>query len=294
MSLRSMTGYGRGVGRAGGITVDVEISSVNRKQIDVQCVLPRSLQVLESRIVDELSEGIHRGRLVLNVRPRTGPKNRAHEVRVHASLAEAYIVALRQAGHRLGLPDDLKISALTAWPEILEVVHREDDASSVWPAVQAGVRQALGALLKMRETEGRILARELQRRVGRLRATQRRIAARAPQAIARHQKAMKSRLREAGVSLGSADDRLLKEIAFYADRSDIAEELVRLESHLMQFDSGLKAIGSQGRSLDFLAQELQREINTISSKAGDSGILKDCIAFKAELERLREQVQNIE
>jgi uncharacterized protein (TIGR00255 family) len=289
-----MTGYGRGVGRADGVSVEVEISSVNRKQLDVQCVLSRPLQILESRILEETASRIHRGRLVVTVRPRADTPGRAVEVRFRTPLAEACVEALRQAGRRLGLPDDLKTSSLAAWPDLLEIVRREDDATSAWPAVRIALRKALAGLLDMRETEGRVLVRDVKRRIARLRLAHRRIRTLAPGAVARYRAALKTRLREAGVEVGAAEERLLKEIAFYADRVDIAEELTRLDSHLEQCGEALQTGGLQGRSLDFLAQELQREINTISSKSGDSGILRECIAFKSELERLREQVQNIE
>lgn len=294
MELLSMTGHGRGVGRAAGVSVEIEISSVNRRQLDVQCALPRTLQVLESRLFDEISRRVHRGRLVVHLRVRTESDGRAAAVRVRTGLARDCVAALRRAGRSLGLPDDLTLASLAAWPDLLEITRREEEAESVWPAARAALRGALTGLLAMRAAEGRALARDAKRRVARLRRTLGRLGARAPRAIGRYRSALRARLREAGVEVGAAEDRLLKEIAFYADRVDIAEELLRLESHLGQFAGALAAGGAQGRTLDFLAQELQREANTLSSKSGDCGILRECIAFKAELERLREQVQNIE
>lgn len=294
MELNSMTGHGRGVGRSAGVSVEVEISSVNRKQLDVQCALPRTLQVLESRILDEISRRLHRGRLVIHVRVRAEPGGRGAGVRVRTGLAKACVEALRRAGHTLGLPDDLKTSSLAAWPDLLEITRREEEAESVWPAARLALRRALAGLVAMRKAEGRVLVRDAKGRIARLRRTLARIGAQAPKAADRYRTALQARLREAGVEVGAAEDRLLKEIAFYADRVDIAEELLRLDSHLRQFSDTLATGGPQGRTLDFLVQELQRESNTLSSKSGDSGILRECIALKAELERLREQVQNIE
>lgn len=294
MEWFSMTGHGRGVGRSAGVSVEVEISSVNRKQLDVQCALPRTLQVLESRVLDEISRRLHRGRLVVHVRVRADSSVRAVEVRVRTGLARACVESLRRTGRSLGLPDDLKTSSLAAWPDLLDITRREEDAEAVWPSARIALRRALAGLLAMRRAEGRVLARDAKRRVARLRRLLGRIGALAPKAVGRYRSALQARLREAGVEGGAAEERLLREIAFYADRVDIAEELVRIDSHLGQFAVALAAGGAQGRTLDFLVQELQREANTLSSKSGDSGILRECIAFKSELERLREQVQNLE
>lgn len=289
-----MTGYGHGVGRTDGISVEVEISSINRRQLDVQCSISRALQVLESRILEEIGASVRRGRIALNVRTRPGPNGTAARIRIREDVAGAYIRALRAAGRRLGLPDDLKASALAAWPEAMEISRPEEHAAAAWPAVRDGLRQALAQLIRMREAEGRTLARDLARRLDRLRGMLDRIRARVPMAVSRYRRTLLSRLREAGLDLAGADDRLLREVAVFAERTDISEEITRLDSHLAQFRGRLGRRGAQGRALDFLAQEMLREINTLMSKTGDSVSLRHAIGFKAELESLREQTQNIE
>ena len=293
MGVLSMTGYGRGVAVGGGYRVDVELSSVNRRQFEAIVNLPRDFSALEPRIQELLQRSIQRGRVTVRVDvQRSGPAQRA-AVQVDEPLAGAYVQALRHAGRRLGLSGDLEVGMLLDLPGVVRFVAPADEVDSVAPVLERALARALRGLLAMRTREGAALRRDLEKRLGRLRRLRTQIEKRAPQAIAHHRQALRERLRQADVSAES-DDRLLRELALFADRLDISEELVRLLSHLQQAETLLRATDAAGRPMDFLVQELFREINTIGSKAGDAAITRHAVDFKAELERLREQVQNVE
>lgn len=293
MSLKSMTGYGRGQSRRDGLHVEVEISSVNRKQLDVQANLPRSLQVLESRIQNAVSHALSRGRVNLNVYFKASP-GAVRRVRVDLPLARAYIEALRDTGRKLGLRDQPPAEVLLQLPEALIPEQPQDDVDRAWPALEEALGRALQALTRMRSAEGRALQADLVRRIDNLERMAGNIGRQAPAAAVRYQDQLHRKIREAGLSGGDHTDRITREIIVFAERCDIAEELTRIDSHLRQTRKLIKSREAVGRPLDFIAQELFREINTVGSKSSDAAIGAEVVAFKAELERVREQVQNVE
>jgi uncharacterized protein (TIGR00255 family) len=294
MSLRSMTGYGRGVAVGGGLSVTVEITTVNRKQLDVLIGLPRGLAVLESRVQEMVQQQISRGRVNVDLSVEWGKAARRKAVRVDESLAAAYVAALRGAAGRLRIEDRLDLTALMALPGVLQLEQPQERAEEVWRIGSKAVRQALRGLDGMRRREGQALQKDLQQRLDLLARFVQVIGKRAPQLVKQYRAKLKQRLADAGVALTQGDERLWREIVLFADRSDVTEELTRINSHLEQARRRLRAREATGRALDFLAQELFREINTIGSKAGDAAILEQVVEFKTELERIREQVQNIE
>jgi uncharacterized protein (TIGR00255 family) len=294
MSLRSMTGYGRGESRAGGFRAVVEISAVNRKQLDLQVNLPRALQTLEARMLEEIGLRVSRGRVTIAVQITLGPAAAARGVRLNEDLARAWVRAVREGAERLKLRDDLGATALLRAPDLFTVEHPEEDVERVWPAVREALRRALTALLRMRAAEGRALATDLAARFGHLTTMVEAIAARAPAVAERHRAALLDRLQRAGLPLRTDDPSIAREIAIFTDRSDITEELTRLRSHLDQGRRMPREREPVGRALDFLTQELLREINTLAAKCADAAISSETVRFKAELERLREQVQNVE
>lgn len=294
MSLRSMTGYGRGSASAEGVTVGVEISSVNRKQLDVVLSIPRGMNLLEARISEEVHTALTRGRVTVDISIEWSDAARRKAVRVDTELASAYVTTLREAARTLKVQDDLSIQALVGMPDVLHFARPQEDIERVWRVLQKALRKALLAFNEMRSREGRALQRDLQGRLNILGEHVTTIRRRAPSVVRRYRRTLKERLTDAGVHWEQGDDRLLREIALFADRSDISEELTRLDSHLKQARKMTRSKEATGRSLDFLAQEMFREINTIGSKANDTHILQRAVDFKAELERIREQVQNIE
>lgn len=292
--LRSMTGYGRGEVTAAGIRVEAELSSVNRKQLEVRLNLPRSLTAFESRLVERVQARVSRGQVSGGVMVHVSSEARRKGARIDHALAAAYIKELRRAAVELKLSDDLPASVLLQLPDVVQHVDVEQDADDVWPALQRAFDGALKQLVAMREREGAALAADIGSRLKGLSDVLGLVKRQAPAVAGKYRQALLERLKTAGLSLAVDDPALLKDLALFAERADISEELVRLDSHLKQAGGLLKSKDPAGRTLDFLAQEMFREINTIGSKANDVTITREVIRFKTELERIREQVQNIE
>jgi len=293
--MKSMTGYGRGEGAQDGFKVTVELSSVNRRQSEIAVYLPRELEPLESRLRDEINRRIARGRLTVKVALHAADGSWTGQVKLNATLAKAYARELNRLARDLKLPDPVTLEVLVRAPGVLQTEEGLSDAAAFWPAVEKALRQALDALIRMREREGAHLSKDLQKRMMLVRRSVERVQKQAPEVLKRYQEQLRERVKNAGLETPAVDDeRLLKEIVYFADRSDISEELTRLRSHFEQFADCLKAKEPVGRTLDFLAQEMNREVNTIGSKANDSLISREVVTLKAELEKFREQVQNVE
>ena len=288
---------GRGAAAAAGrlARVEVELSSVNRKQLDVDVGLPRFLAAYESRVLETVQSRLSRGRVTGEIRVTWAEAAQAAGAKVDLGLARAAVGALRAAAQKLDLPDDLQASALLSLPGLVVLEHGKRDLEALWPTVRQALEAALAKLQAMRKKEGAALGRDLRARLGTLRKLVGEIAARAPGVAETYRANLLKRIAAAlpGSDL-AADERLLREVALFADKADVAEELVRLDSHFRQAEDALKAGGVVGRALDVLVQEMGREINTIGSKANDAEIARRVVAAKAELERFREQVQNVE
>lgn len=294
MSLRSMTGYGSGEASAKGVRVGVEISSINRKQLDIRVGLPGHISALEARVHETIHEEISRGRISVDLSVSLANGRKGKTLKVDSALAGDYLGALRKTAEKLGLADDFSGSLLLSLPNVVTFEDPGVDVEALWPLVQKALRRAIKDLLVSKTTEGDALRKDLEKRLVALERFLKRVTARAPGVVKRHRDNLLKRLGAAGVNVERKDDRLLKELALFADRSDISEETTRLGSHLAQARKLMNGSPPTGKSLDFLAQELFREINTIGSKANDARILSYVVSFKAELERIREQVQNIE
>ena len=295
MNLMSMTGRGTGAAAGRNARVEAELSSVNRKQLDVNVAVPRFLASFESRIQEMIRRALSRGRVSGEIRVTWTESSRAAGVRVDAGLARGQVAALRAAARQLDLPDDLQASALLALPEVVVFERTAADLEPLWPAVARALGAALAGLQAMRRQEGAALGRDLRARLKQLRKGMAGIRKRAPAVAEAYRAALLKRIGAALPGTDLADDeRLLKEIALFADKTDITEELVRLDSHLDQAAGLLRTGGAVGRPLDFLVQEMGREINTIGAKANDAAVARRIVAIKTELERFREQVQNIE
>jgi uncharacterized protein (TIGR00255 family) len=293
--MKSMTGYGRGECAQDGFKVTVELSSVNRKQSEISVLLPRELEVLEAQIRDVINRFVARGRVTARVSLHSADGRMSSRVRLNAGLAKAYVRELHRLAKDLKLEGPVTLDMLARAPGVFQTDDEMADAEDFWSAVEKSLQQALATLLKMREREGAHLARDLAARVKIMRKSTAQIQKQSPEVQKRYREQLLLRIQNAGVEGPAADDeRLLKEIVYFADRSDISEELTRLQSHFQQFDDCLASGEPVGRVLDFLAQEMNREINTIGSKANDSLISRSVVALKAELEKFREQAQNVE
>lgn len=293
--MNSMTGYGWGECAQDGQKVTVELSSVNRKQGEISVSLPREFEVLEAQVRDEINRRIARGRTTARVSLHAAEGKEGARVQVNKALAEAYVRELRKLARQLDLSDGLSVELLVRVPGILESNARPSDAEALWPGVKKALEQALAMLLKMRAREGAHLKKDLCDRISTMRKAVARVRKEAPMVQKRYRDQLLERIKAAGLQeLQIDEERISKEVVYFADRSDISEELTRLQSHFQQFDDCVKSAEPVGRTLDFLAQEMNREINTIGSKANDGAISKDVVLLKTELEKFREQAQNVE
>ncbi len=293
MALKSMTGFGEGVAAAAGIRVTVEISSVNRKQLDINISLPRNLVTLDAQVQTLVRAEFSRGRVSGIVRVEAADGS-VGAVRVDQELAGQYVAQLRSTAEKLKLTDDLGAEALSRLPGVVTIEQDDLDAEHVSSVLGEALARALKGLAKMRAAEGRALQSDLRERLGLLNEMVKTIQKLSPAVTVGYRAKLLQRLEEAGLTDLAADERVVKEVALFADRCDISEELTRLKSHLAQARSLSRSTEPAGRTLDFLCQELFREINTVGSKANEVEITREVVNFKTELERIREQVQNVE
>lgn len=292
--LRSMTGYGRGAADADGIRVVVEMASVNRRQLDVRLNLPRMLALREPVFIEMVRGRLTRGYLTANLTVDIAAAGELNDAILNEDKARAWVRVLRETAARLDLADDLQASILPGLPGVLpEGTGRELPPGVESVAVRA-FDAALDALCSMRETEGVRLREDLSRRLNLLSELLDAIGQRAPEVAAACRELLQRRLAEAGEDAALEDEVFRRELLFYIGRCDVTEEITRLRSHFEQATGFLNATEPVGRTLDFLVQEMAREINTLGSKASDAAISRDVVGFKTELERFREQVQNVE
>ncbi|MBB5350043.1 uncharacterized protein (TIGR00255 family) [Haloferula luteola] len=291
--MHSMTGFGRGSATSDEGTATVEIAGVNRKQAEVVIAGIRDLPELENQIRKAVLTRISRGRLqvTLDFQARAGDRS---AVAIDPNSSMELEAAFRQLSDRLGrevLP--LAADFLRA-PGIVTFEDRVLDPKTAWSAIEAALETALGQLLEMRANEGRDLAQDLTQRLNTLAQLRTTIGELAPARPERYREALAKRMADAGLEFDLADDRVLRELVLFTDRIDITEELTRLDSHFRKFREYLTGSEPAGRHLDFLCQEIHREFNTIGSKASDAQIAQHVVTAKAELEKIREQVQNVE
>ena len=288
-----MTGFGRGAAANELWNAAVEISSVNRKQAEVVVQAPREIAELEGRIRKLALEQVSRGRVQISIRIEPGqaamPKPRVDAVR-----AKAFHEAFEELGKSVGHAVRPEAADYLRQPGIVTLGGSEIDAEQAWLVIEPALAEALRGLVAMRRVEGGHLKTDFIERLDRLAGFARAISNDAPQRLPRQRELLLKRLRDAGIEIDLGDERLIKELALFADRCDVSEELTRLDSHFAKFREYLEADEAPGRALDFLCQELFREFNTIGSKANDAGIAQTIVEAKTEVEKIREQVQNVE
>jgi len=287
-----MTGYGRAERRGQGIEMAVELRTVNHRFSELNIKLPRSLAHLEPVVKETLTALFARGRVDLSV-SLNGRGGVERDVVVDARLARSYIKQLRGLQRQYGLRGELEIGHLAGVRELLTI----SEAPSVPPATGRTVTQLLRRAARqveaMRRAEGKALAADLERRLAVIEGAGERGQRRLPSVVESYHRRLAARAAElAGGAI--APERLAQEVALYAERCDVSEELVRLASHLAQFRDHLRSREPIGRTLDFLLQEMNREVNTLGSKANDAMITSEVVGLKGELEKIREQVQNVE
>ncbi|MEG6522154.1 YicC/YloC family endoribonuclease [Desulfotomaculum sp. 1211_IL3151] len=291
--IKSMTGYGRGEASIEGRRFTVELKSVNNRYCEVFLRQPRSLTPIEDKIKRSIQAKVTRGRVdgYISIE-ETGEITPS--VKVDKALAVAYHNSMEELAEYLSIKEKISIKDLISLPNVISLEQPEENLELWYPAIQEATEQALEALLAMRQTEGERLKEDILNRKATIGHLTMKITERAPLVVQEYRDKLSQRLSE-WLDNGIIDEtRLAAEIAIFADRADISEEIVRLNSHLLQLDQFLSEGGSVGRKLDFLVQEMNREINTIGSKANDLAITNAVVNAKSELEKIREQVQNIE
>jgi uncharacterized protein (TIGR00255 family) len=293
--IKSMTGYGRGEVEEGGLKWVVELKSVNHRFLEVSSSLPRHLWALEDRIRKLIKSRLARGRVDVQL-SWEGRAERPMTVRLDAAMTAEIQSLLASLSENLPEPEPVRLDHLLHFADLIVAKERQpQDVEEIWQTISRALAQALEALEVMRGNEGAALTEETQGHLDQVRQELQRIKTQAELVPGLWQEKLKSRLEELLAETAPVDEgRLIQEIAFLAERRDIQEELTRLESHVAQFQEALAAPGPVGRKLEFLLQEMLRETNTIGVKAGDLDISQAVVAIKGWLERLREQVQNIE
>ena len=293
--MKSMTGYGRGECARDGFKVTVELGAVNRRQSEISINLPRELDMLEAQVRDAINARVARGRVSARISVHAAAGKVSAQMHINKPLAEAYATELAKLAKQFKLSGGVSLDQIVRAPGVFQSDEELVEAENIWPAVEKALKQALDALLRMRGREGAHLSDDLAKRIGIMRKSVDKVQKQAPLTAENYRKQLLERVKSAGIeNIATDDDRLLKEIVLFADRSDISEELTRLQSHFQQFEDCRRSREPVGRMLDFLAQEMNREINTIGSKANDAVISREVVTLKAELERFREQVQNVE
>lgn len=292
MDLFSMTGYGRRTLLDDGREVTVEIKTVNHRFLDIAFRIPRNLSFLEDPIRKKISTVLSRGHVDVFVMYRNFRED-AKQAFVDKALIKAYQVALEEASESLLLPNTFSLKDYASLPDVLTVIEKEEDREAVMTVALSVLQLTLDDLLSMRSIEGKALKMDIWTHLSSLEDVKGKIAQRAPEIPRNYRHKIEQRLIEAEL-VGIDPQRIAQEVALYADKCSIDEELSRLDSHITQITQLLETSGDKGRKLDFLVQELNREMNTIGSKASDSQITNWVVEGKSEIEKLREQVQNVE
>lgn len=290
--IKSMTGYGKAERQLGNGRITVEMRSVNHRYGEISVKLPRALICFENDVRKAASERLKRGKIDIFVQLDTVAACRPPVVNI--PLAKAYFDAFSSLREELGLEEPVPLSLIAAQKDVLTVMEGDDAGADMREGLLAAVADAVEAMEAMRLREGAELAHDLRTRRGTLASLVERIQEQAPTVPREYAEKLTARIAQLGVGAMPDESRIAQEVALMADRCDITEELVRFGSHLVQFDGALDTGEPVGRKLDFILQEMGREVNTMGSKANDGEITSCVVAMKAELEKIREQIQNIE
>jgi uncharacterized protein (TIGR00255 family) len=275
-----------------GNKVIAEIQSVNKRQIEISINLPSAFASLENDLRVKVDRILHRGRIIVTI-STTGPAGHLQPL-VDQDLANLYLKRFKQLRKELDLPGEITIETILRSPGVVSSSEQGSFDPSTSSAVDTALDLALQQLLQMRAKEGSILQKELTRRARSIRQAITKIRKLQPRVAKRYRELLFERIKKLGVEISLDDDRLTKEVVFFAERSDFSEEMTRLESHLGQFIETTNSQQAIGRTLEFISQEIGRELNTLGAKANDAEISQLVVHCKAELEKIREQVQNVE
>ncbi|MBQ4256605.1 MAG: YicC family protein [Oscillospiraceae bacterium] len=291
--IKSMTGFGRASEVMNGREITVELRSVNHRYFELTSRVPRNMGFLEERLKGYMNGRIGRGKVELNVTVNTITAQDM-TVTVNMPAAKAYVDALREAGDALSVTDDLTLSSIMRLPDIFTVKKNEADEESIWTDVRAVADKAVAGFIAMREREGERLREDILERLDVIERQVGEIERLSPAAVEEYHSKLYARLSELLADRDIDESRIVTEAAIFADKTAVAEETVRLHSHIRQLTEMLDSDEAVGRKADFLVQEFNREANTIGSKAQDIAITRLVVDMKSEIEKIREQIQNVE
>lgn len=291
--IKSMTGYGRGGFQTESREFTVEIRSVNNRYLDCSVRMPRSISFAEDAVKQAVKKQVGRGKVDVTVSLSTAAQNDI-SIQLNRPVLEGYLKAMREMVDDYGVQDDISVSVLSRLPDVYCVEKAEQDEAQLTQELLTALQTALDAYDLMRCTEGQAMENDLQARRQTILQLVAQVEAGSPQTVADYRSRLEAKMREVLENTSIDESRILTEAAIFADKVAVDEETVRLRSHLNQMDSMLRSGGAIGRKLDFLLQEMNREANTIGSKCSDVRLARIVVEIKAELEKIREQVQNIE
>lgn len=288
-----MTGYGRCETIDAGKKFLVEVKSVNHRYSDYSFKMPKNYGFLEDKIRKKLANSVSRGKIDIYVAIESYADNDA-EISLKEEFAKEYIKALYQLRDKFSLKDDISVCMVARNQEIFNIERKTEDEDEIWTLFEPVLDKAIEDFIAMREREGERICRDLKDRVEYMKTLVEKINGRSPQIIEEYKEKLYSKIKEMLEDGAVDENRVLTEVAIFADKIAVDEELVRIESHFEEFYNIIEADEPAGRKLDFLIQEINREVNTTGSKANDIEIAKLVVSLKGEIEKLREQVQNIE
>lgn len=291
--INSMTGYGRGQSVQGPYDITVEMKAVNHRYFECFVRTPRAWNYLDDSLKKLVHQQVNRGKIEIYV-SSTVAEDVAIQPRFNSALAQSYLEQIRLLGENLGLQDDVSLSRLISLPDVLQLNRPKEDEEFIWKMIESAATQALTQFSSMRRVEGEQLASDIAGRLDLLESYIEFVETRSPQTVEAYRERLHNNLMEILNSQSIEEQRILTEAAIFADKVAVAEETVRLRSHLEQFRSILEQPDAVGRKLDFLVQEMNREVNTIGSKSQDVELVRCVVDMKSEIEKIREQVQNIE
>jgi len=291
--VKSMTGFGRGTIEEQGKGYVIEIKSVNHRYLDVNIKMPRNLISLEENIRKTISQKLNRGKVDVFITQNSYATSNV-AANFNAPLADSYFKTLNEIKNRYEVRDDISVSLIARFPDVITLNVQEDDLETIWNTLMIPLNDALELLIQMRIKEGLKLKEDILNRCNYIKELVDKVTIKSPQVVSEYKEKLQKRLKDLLEDTHIDENRIAMEVAVFADKSNIDEEIVRLNSHIIQMKDTLAADETIGRKLDFIVQEMNREANTIGSKANNLDITNIVLDIKNEIEKIREQVQNIE
>lgn len=291
--VKSMTGYGRGQDIVDGMNIQIEVKSVNHRYFEFYSRVPRQYLFLEEKLKGFFQQKLSRGKVECFVTVEMIEKSE-YSINVNHTVAQGYLNALKEINEKYGCDDDISASSLARFNDVLSIERNEEDEEKIWNAVKSVAEKAAEKIVEMRQKEGEKLQKDVLSRIEYILKKVETVEKRSPQTVKEYTQKLLERMKEVLEDVQVDEQRILTEAAIYADKVAVAEETVRLRSHMDQLREMFNSQEAIGRKMDFIVQEMNREANTIGSKAQDIDITKCVVDIKSEIEKIREQIQNIE